>query len=508
MKIYKLKRTIGIAILLGLGFHEKSYAGSYGDIYGAHPGAAGMGSAVTAIVNNSSAVFYNPAGLGRLSEGDLILAAIEKEARSNNPENPSPENKDVPPVVPPNVDPSDPANQPPVVVVGPWYKRLWIDTKEGFTKDVFKYKPANRPERSVHEVTFQYMYANPTSHTTAPRNQNLNKIRDSFVGLGLTLNLNDMFDMSRGFRFGINAIVPGSGNLLTLNDQNPTVPRYLQQGVSNERPTIMGGLGFEIWKDRLFAGVGFTALAGGTGSILMKDVPISPDPVSANSQVILTVKPLINPTYGLQFSYGKFSLGASYKRETVMQVDPVPARAQTTLLGIQLDFDLAILDGFNPRVFSYGLGFRPNDRLVLSFDVNREIWSQFKLSRIKEKYSEHFYLHDTTNFRIGAEYALFKFLKTRLGFATRPTPLPSMPGANNWMDSDRNIYSLGFSYVFSPTTFKFMNRLRKPLIFDVVIENHQLKANEVNKYTPTERNPNYSYGGYIWTVGVSMTIFF
>ncbi|TGK28777.1 aromatic hydrocarbon degradation protein [Leptospira gomenensis] len=506
MEHLKLKRILEIGVLFGIVLRNDLHAGSYGDIYGAHPAAAGMGSAVTAIVNNSSAVFYNPAGLGRLSEGDLILAGIEKEARNKDQE--IPENKDTTSATQ-TADSlvTDPATQP-IVATGPWYKRLWGDTKEGFTKDVLKYKPLNRPERNVHELTFQYHYANPTSHTTAPRNQSIDKIQDSFVGLGLTLNLNDMFDIGRGIRFGINALVPGSGNLLTINDQNPTVPRYLQQGISNERPTIMGGLGLEIWKDRIFAGIGFTALAGGSGSILMKDVPISPDPVSPNSQVILTVKPLVNPTYGLQFTYGKFSLGASYKRETLMQIDPVPARAQATVLGIQLDFDLAILDGFNPRVFSYGIAFRPNDRLVLSLDANREIWSQFKVSRIKEKYSEAFYLHDTTNFRIGAEYALFKFLKTRLGFATRPTPLPSMPGTNNWMDSDRNIFSLGFSYIFSPTTFRFMNRLKKPIVFDLVVENHQLKAMEVNKYNPTERNPNYAYGGYIWSVGVSMTIFF
>lgn len=40
-------------------------ATSYGEIYGAHSRAVGMGNAVTAVVNDSSAVFYNPAGLGR-----------------------------------------------------------------------------------------------------------------------------------------------------------------------------------------------------------------------------------------------------------------------------------------------------------------------------------------------------------------------------------------------------------------------------------------------------------
>jgi len=45
-------------------------AGDYGDVYGAHPAANGMGNAVTATINNSASVYYNIAGLGRLSEGE------------------------------------------------------------------------------------------------------------------------------------------------------------------------------------------------------------------------------------------------------------------------------------------------------------------------------------------------------------------------------------------------------------------------------------------------------
>lgn len=55
------------------------FAGDFGDVYGAHPAANGMGNAVTATVNNSSAVYYNVAGLGRLSEGDMLTALADKE---------------------------------------------------------------------------------------------------------------------------------------------------------------------------------------------------------------------------------------------------------------------------------------------------------------------------------------------------------------------------------------------------------------------------------------------
>ncbi|PJZ71171.1 aromatic hydrocarbon degradation protein [Leptospira perolatii] len=482
------------------------FAGSYGDIYGAHPSAAGMGNAVTSIVNNSSAVFYNVAGLGRLSDADLFIANLEKlEKEKEAAADPTKEG-----------NPADPAANGPILTPEPtkdsdlkWYKRIGYSLRDGFTKEVFTYKPLLRPTRVYHEVSFQAAYANPTLKNNAPQNDNIKNPDDSFAGLGLTLNLNEIFDIGRTIRFGINALVPASGNLLVVNDQNPTVPRYLQSGKSNERPTIMGGLGVELWKDRLFAGIGFTALAGGSGAILLKDVPISPDPVTANSQVILELKPLINPTYGLQFTYGKFSLGTSYKRETYLSADPIPARAQTTLLGIQLDFDLALLDQYNPRVWSYGLAFRPNQRWVLSVDMNRELWSGYQLSRIKKNYSEPLYLHDTTNVKFGTEFAILPMVKVRGGIGRRPSPVPHMPGENNWMDNDRNIYSVGASYIFNGRNFKFLkDRLRNPVIFDIAITNQQLRSVEVNKYIPTSRNPNYNYGGYIWSIAFSVSFFF
>ncbi|TGK61742.1 aromatic hydrocarbon degradation protein [Leptospira wolffii] len=485
-------------------------AGSYGDIYGAHPAASGMAGAVTATVNNSSAVFYNVAGLGRMNEADLFSAYLdqrdkEKEAAAaaNGGEVPKDDKGNPIPQDGPLLS-TEPGKEDPGAT-GPWYKRAWYNLKDG----MFTYRPLPRPNRPLHEVTFLGTYANPTLKNNAPKNENIKNPDDSFTGLGFTMNLNEIFDIGRTIRFGLNAIVPASGNLMVVNDQNPTVPRYLQSGKSDERPTIMAGVGVELWKDRLFAGVGITALAGGSGAILLKDVPISPDPVSANSQVVLTLKPMINPTYGLQFTYGKWNLGASYKRETYLTADPIPARAQTTLLGIQLDFDLALLDQYNPRVYSFGVGFRPYQKILLNIDANKEIWSLYELSRTKQKYSEPLNFHDTMNIRMGVEYHLLPSLKIRGGIGKRPSPVPNYPGENNWMDNDRMIYSAGISYLFSGRNFAFLkDRLKNPVIFDLAIMNQQLRSVEVTKYIPTERNPNYNYGGYIWSLSFSVSLFF
>lgn len=504
-------RAVFAIVLMGYVFRTTDLnAGSYGDIYGAHAAAAGMAGAVTATVNNSSAVFYNIAGLGRMNEGDLFTAQLdlkekEKEAAAaaNGGEVPKDDKGNPLPPEGPLLS-TEPEKDDPGTT-GPWYKRAWFNLKDG----MFTYRPLPRPVRPFHEVSFLGTYANPTLKNNAPKNENIKNPDDSYTGLGFTMNLNEIFDVGRTIRFGLNAIVPASGNLMVVNDQNPTVPRYLQSGKSDERPTIMAGVGVELWKDRLFAGVGVTALAGGSGAILLKDVPISPDPVSANSQVVLTLKPMINPVYGLQFTYGKWSAGAAYKRETYLSTDPIPARAQTTLLGIQLDFDLALLDQYNPRVYSFGIGFRPYQKILLNFDVNRELWSLYELSRTKQKYSEPLNFHDTTNFRVGAEYQFRPFLKFRAGIGKRPTPVPNYPGENNWMDNDRMIYSVGVSYLFSGRNFAFLkDRLKNPVIFDLAIVNQQLRSSEVNKYFPTERNPNYNYGGYIWSVTFSVSLFF
>jgi long-subunit fatty acid transport protein len=469
------------------------YSGDFGDVYGAHPAQNAMGNAVTATVNNSSAVFYNPAGLGRLSEGDRINAMIDKKKWEK-------ENG--------------------VTETTPAKKTLKEQAKDFFKeslKGTFTFVPNERPTKLTHELTLQYHYANPRLVTSAPSNQDLTKTADNFVALGLAINLNTIYDFKRTVRFGLNIIAPSTGNLLTINDLNPTVHRYLQYGVSNQKPTIMGGLGIEVWKDRFFVGAGFTALIGGDGRILLKDVPLSPNTVTPNQQVILQAKPIVNPTLGFMFQYGKFSMGGSYRREIGLSVDSLGARAQTTLLGIQLDFDVSLYDLFTPRKLAYGIAYKPTNRLTFSVDANRELWSQLGvsnpflgkqfMSRTKATYSEPFHLVDVTVIRGGAEFRYNDYFTFRAGYARRPKATPDTPGQTNWIDFDRLIMTGGISLTLLPG-MKFLENLKNPIIIDIVGEYQKLHGQHVYKYRATDRNPNYSVGGNVWHLGASITMFF
>lgn len=73
----KVLRLVSLHLIMGVIVPISLSAGEFGDIYGAHPAAAAMGGAVVSTVNDSSSVYYNVAGLGKLSEGELIRARIE-----------------------------------------------------------------------------------------------------------------------------------------------------------------------------------------------------------------------------------------------------------------------------------------------------------------------------------------------------------------------------------------------------------------------------------------------
>jgi hypothetical protein len=96
-----------------------------------------------------------------------------------------------------------------------------------------------------------------------PASPDLKKIHDSYVALGLSLNINSFFDFERIVRFGLYVGLLASGNLALINDVNPTSHRFLQNGVSNERPIIHAGIGVEIWKDYLSLGIGAQAMLKG-----------------------------------------------------------------------------------------------------------------------------------------------------------------------------------------------------------------------------------------------------
>ncbi|MEQ8351595.1 MAG: outer membrane protein transport protein [Leptospiraceae bacterium] len=422
-------------------FVNPTRANSYPDVYGANPYTTGRAGAVTAVINDVSAVFYNPAGLALPSRGESIKK--QKDARMHE-------------------------------------LQLYYTG-------------------SSHSLNYS-----PYSPDLIFSDEDATNVNDSYAGLGLSLRLDRIYDVDRKVAFGLYANLPGNGKLLSINDLNPTVHRFLQHGKSLTRPYIAAALSVEVWKEHIYAGIGFTALARGQGAILMKEVEISPNTVTPDQQVIVDVEPATNAQYGLIGVYQDFYLGVFYRRELAVELDPINARARTLLLGLELDLDLAVLDHYQPRTLSYGAGYRLFDIFLFSVDVRRELWSGFQSSRAKQTYSEIIYLSDTTSVGASLEFQVTDWFQARMGYRRAPTPIPNQPGSTNWMGSDRQIYSAGATYMIWPSG----GDLKYPIGIDFSIQSQKLEQRMQLKYNPTPENPFYEYGGVINHLGIGVVIHF
>ncbi|GIX42904.1 MAG: hypothetical protein KatS3mg129_2637 [Leptospiraceae bacterium] len=464
-------------------------AGNYLDIYGGSGRLQAMGGTGIAFVNDASSPYYNIAGLSVPNDADYFYSSYNSEEKAKK-----------------------------------------IDEHKNYLDYLLTTPTPPQPEEKRHEVLLNLNYVIPVTkvHLDYPiETPEIKKFKDHYAVLGLNFNLNKIINIKNKINFGLLAALPGSGNLVKVNDLNPTTHRFLQIGSSNERPSIFAGLSGEIWKNHLYMGIGITALSKGRGAMLMKDVDISPEKVTPNQQAILELKPLIMPVYGIQFHYGKIKTGIVYRRETYMIVDPLEARAQTSLLAIQFDFDLAMLDLYTPRSLGAGISIEVINDLLFAVDIVKEYWHLFELSRTKKiVYSpfkdeflkkninfQPFHFNDISIIKIGIEYSrTFSFfnrkfpLSFRAGYSYKPSPVPEMYDIYNWMDNDRAIYTAGIGYKIFPEKDGI---LQSPVIIDLAIENHQFKNRDVYKIDMDNftKNPSYHYGGYAWLTSLSLKVY-
>ncbi len=187
---------------------------------------------------------------------------------------------------------------------------------------------------------------------------------------------------------------------------------------------------------------------------------------------------------------------------------------------------MALLDLYSPRALTWGIGYKLLDNFKFTIDVTREYWSLFRHSRTKEyvfsplkdEFLKQYVripivqFNDINVFKMGFEWDWDNPWKLpitfRGGIARKPTLVPAFYDEYNWMDNDRNIFTFGITYAFIPNASGFLKRLKTPIIIDFVIENQQYANRSIRKLNPTEKNPNYSYGGYAWNTGFTLTLKF
>ena len=109
--------------------------------------------------------------------------------------------------------------------------------------------------------------------------------------------------------------------------------------------------------------------------------------------------------------------------------------------------------GYNPPQLAIGLALKPARRMTISADVTWKDYSEFQFFWALPPEPR---FHDTWTPRVGLSYFfeprsdkafLKKFRKITLmsGYYYEPSPVPDMNGEMNILDSDKNVVSFGFS---------------------------------------------------------------
>ena len=119
---------------------------------------------------------------------------------------------------------------------------------------------------------------------------------------------------------------------------------------------------------------------------------------------------------------------------------------------------------YTPKEYKLGLAF-DHEKILISVDAALQKWSEREYSPtdklnyvayntnvqslIPEPGSPDF--DDTINYSLGVEYKHNENLSLMLGYSHVPTPVPDQSyRVSNYIDADKNIYSLGGSFQFHP----------------------------------------------------------
>lgn len=173
------------------------------------------------------------------------------------------------------------------------------------------------------------------------------------------------------------------------------------------------------------------------------------------------------------------------------------------MMGLEGSF--ASYDLYTPTQWSFSVGFNPFEKLTVGYELGLYRWSEFRPSYIEMAEEDPlraifppfdfdtFTTNDIWVNRFGAEYTLGKSYNVRGGYYYRPSPLPDLPdpeGVTNLLDSDNHVFSLGFGFLFKES---------------IAVDLHAQFRYLVDRTIRKDDGSSRSFGGNVWNLGFTMS---
>jgi long-chain fatty acid transport protein len=419
----KLLLFLSVFLCSGLSAHAAGFADTWG--FGSR--AVSLGGAFTAIADDYSAAYYNPAGLAQESRNYVTLDYMYTSPK------------------------------------------IKVEDNEG--NDLV----TRTPNGSV--------MTNPTEYRGSSRGLNL-----SIPLIGLGINVNDVVNMPIKVQFGMAISMPEhSDTMYRIYSYPVDQPHFIRYGDNIDRIHAAIGLGVECIKDLLYVGLGAQTMLYGDGMIYVDGL----NTTEANGEAVAEVKQSnllkMDPLAGIMVTPldKKLKIGFSFRDKEQVEIDPLPTLI--TVINSPFQANIGIVMGlwafYTPREYSLGASY-DFDFLLVSAEANLQKWSDYDImpeEKVNELTKAGFAgmpdFKDTINYRLGVEWKINKNTNATFGYCHQPTPVPDQSGViSNYIDMDKDIFSLGGRY-----TFNVPFALNKPMTVGAMLSYQLLQTLDVNK---------------------------
>jgi long-chain fatty acid transport protein len=453
-----LAALVCIVSVCACGLWAAEAEASIADILGVGSRGTAMGMAYSAVAEDYSAVFYNPAGLTQTDRVEVTVQITHAKAR---------------------------------------------------------FTVRNRDELIRF---YQERFNLPADSTMVTRSLSTGDMPDARgVMLGLSGDLGYLTG-AKNLYLGLALYVP-FGKLVETpvvfrTDEIPYFVRYVDnlQGMD-----MHVGLGYRIM-ERVSVGAGlhvFLNLEGETfiDTVLLdlKDIQ-NPKSISVlpgvNRQAIMAYAPTASVLFR---PLDRLRVGITYRGENKAKIEynqyitiglrqPAPTgtaeEKSINLLVASLPFDYVFY--FTPRSVTVGLAYQLGDRMLVSGDLAWYEYSHFVDGKGNDPHPR---FDDILVPRLGIDYKVSDRTHLYAGYFYEPSPVPDQRTANDYLDMDRHVLSAGAGVTFD-APFPFW---RKELEVQGFFQGQIMEPRGIQKSRDGDSyGPNYSIKGYILQGGVSL----
>lgn len=445
-----IRIVIGFFVLVWIFMPPMQALGSgFPDTYGVGCRAMALGGAFTAVADNYAAAYYNPAGLSQTDDHHMTVEYIFT------------------------------------------HPSISVETADGDLK--------------IYDVNGK-LRNDPTEATDT------NGLDFRYPVMGLILDVNKIAKLPVNVQMGLAAsFTENFDTCYRMHDYPPDQPHFIRYGDNVNRLLLAMGIGIEAVKDLVHLGIGCQTMVYGPGKFYVDGLSLSGENVE--SQAEFDALQEYDPIAGILITPldKRLKIGFSWRDKQELQEGPIPAVAtvQVADLTETVTMILDINCYFTPEEYSLGAAydFAPFP-LMVSIEANKQLWSAYEYSITDNyHYSGSPDFKDTINYRLGLEYKPSDKLSLMAGYCHQPSPVPNQSGIiENYIDMDKDILSLGASYVLSPP----FGITKEPIMLAGVLQYQKLDTLSVNKDGVTGISwvdqESYRVEGDVWAAGISLSL--